>query len=75
MPVKITEDQYQELLDVMTELRPADVVRTFENITGIVVKPYTGYQFFDVADNYLGDYGIDTIMQILNNAGIEVVHE
>ena len=75
MPVKITEDQYQELLDVMTDLRPAEIVRTFENITGIVVKPYTGYQFFDVADNYLGDNGPDSIMDILKNAGIEVVNE
>lgn len=75
MPVEITEDQYQELLDVMAECRPADIVRTFENIAGIVVKPYTGYQFFDVADNYLGDNGPDSIMDILKNAGIEVVHE
>lgn len=75
MPVEITEDQYQELLDVIAECRPEDIVRTFENIAGIVVKPYTGYQFFDVSDNYLGDNGSDSIMDILKNTGIEVVHE
>lgn len=75
MPIKITADQYKELLDVLTTLRPEEVVRKFEDITEIVVKPYTGYQFFDVADNYLGDYGPDSIMQILRNAGIEVVRE
>ena len=75
MPIKITADQYKELLDVLTTLRPEEVVRKFEDITGIVVKPYTGYQFFDVADNYLGDYGFESIMQILRNAGIEVVRE
>lgn len=75
MPVKITEDQYQELLNTIAECHPADIVRVFEDIAGIVVKPYTGYQFFDVADNYLGDNGPDSIMQILQNAGIEVVRQ
>ena len=43
MPAEITEDQYQELLDVIDERRTDDIIRTFDNLTGIVVKPYTGY--------------------------------
>ena len=69
---KITEDQYQELLDAYDERRTSDIVKTFADITGIVVKPYTGYQFFDAAENYLGDDNWNSIAEILRDAGIEV---
>lgn len=73
MPDEITEDQYQELLDVIDERRTDDIIRTFANLTGIVVKPYTGYQFYDAAGNYLGDLEYNDVREILKEAGIEVV--
>lgn len=72
---KITEDQYQELLDAYDERRTSGIVKTFEDLTGIVVKPYTGYQFFDAAGNYLGDDNWNDIREILREAGIEVVED
>ena len=72
MADKITQEQYQELQDVICENRPSDIVRTFEELTGIVVKPYTAYQFFDAAGNFLGDDNDYTIREILQAAEIEV---
>lgn len=72
---KITEDQYQELLDAYDERRTGNIVKTFEDLTGIVVKPYTGYQFFDAAGNYLGDDNWNTISEVLKEAGIEVTED
>ena len=72
---KITEDQYQELLDAYDERRPEGIVKAFDKLTGIVVKPYTGYQFFDTAGNYLGDDNWNDIREILKEAGIEVVED
>ena len=72
MPDKISEDQYQKLLDVIDERRTDVIVKTFEDITGIVVKPYTAYYFFDVAGNYLGDLEYNDVREILKAAGIEV---
>ena len=75
MEDKITEEQYQELLDVYDERNQNAIVRTFEELTGIVVKPYTGYQFFDAAGNYLGDDNWNDIREILKEAGIEVTED
>lgn len=72
---KISEDQYQELVDVYDERIPDNIVRTFEKLTGIVVKPYTGYQFFDAEGNYLGDDNWNDIREILKEAGIEVTED
>ena len=72
---KITEDQYQELLDAYEERRTSNLVKTFADITGIDVKCYTGYMFFDAAGNYLGDDNWNTIKEILKEAGIEVVED
>lgn len=72
---KITQDQYQELLDAYDERRPSDIVKTFADITGIDVMCYTGYMFFDAAGNYLGDDNWNTISEILKNAYIEVVED
>ncbi len=75
MEDKITEEQYQELLDVYDERNQNAIVRTFEELTGIVVKQYTGYQFFDAAGNYLGDDNWNDIREILKEAGIEVTED
>ena len=72
---KITEDDYQNLIDAYDERNPSQIVKVFANLTGIIVKPYTGYQFFDAAENYLGDDNFNTIDEILKEARIEVVED
>lgn len=72
MPDKITWDQYQELMDVIDGRNAKEVVKTFEKLTGIEVRPYTAYQFFDAGGTYLGDSEYDTLRAILLDAGIEV---
>ena len=76
MANKITEDEYQELLDASEELSwwQSNAIRTFKCF-GIEVKPYTGYQFYDSAGNFLGDDSYDSIDDILRRAEIEVVED
>ena len=71
---KITSDEYQELQDALDWGTTHNIVRTFADITGIEVKPYTGYQFFAGGD-YVGDLEHDDLDQILKNAYIEVVDD
>ena len=78
MANKITQDQYQELLDAYEEMTGWDRhegIIIFEKLTGIEVKPYTGYQFYDAAGNYLGDDQWDNVDDILRKAEIEVVED
>ena len=76
MANKITEDQYQELLDASEELSwwQSNAIKTFEGF-GIEVKPYTGYQFYDSTGNFLGDDSYDSIDDILRRAEFEVVED
>lgn len=72
---KITDDQYTDLIGAYDDRNPDNIVSTFADITGIVVKPYIGYQFFDSAGNYLGDDNWNDIDEILKEAGIEVTED
>lgn len=76
MANKITEDQYQELIGAMEDLSwwESNAIKIFASF-GITVKPYTGYQFYDAAGNYLGDDGSEDIDDILRRAEIEVVED
>ena len=73
---KITEEQYQELLDASEELswNQSNAIKIFESF-GIEVKPCVCYQFYDAAGNYLGDDNWDGIDDILRKAEIEVVED
>ena len=72
MPDKITESQYDDLVFAMNT-SPKEFIELMEEYTGITAKQYTAYQFFDSADNYIGDYGCSSLSEILEDAGIEVV--
>jgi len=73
MPDKITEDQLDELLDARDYFGADKFVKLMAEYTGIVVKTYTGYQYFDAADNFLGDSEWNSLRDILEEAEIEVV--
>lgn len=70
---QITEEQLQELVDAVDEGIPEQIVKTFGELTGIVVKPYTDYMFFDAGGNYLGDLQWLTVREIVREADIKIV--
>jgi hypothetical protein len=43
-----------------------------EELTGITAKRYVAYQYFDEADNYVGDSSDSTVLDLLHNAYIEI---
>ena len=71
MPDQITVDQYDEIIDA--ENKTKDFVRLLEEHTGIVAKPYTAYLYYDPCGGYLGCSEVQTVMDILEEAEIEVV--
>lgn len=75
MSKRITPDQYQKLRDVLDQNNPNEIAETFEELTGLVVKPYTAYEFYDAAGNYLGDTGGYGIREILDEADIVIEEE
>lgn len=74
MPETITESQYDELMEAINR-NPERFVYLMEEYTGITAKPYAAYQFFDPAGDYLGDYGYSSLVEILEDAGIEVAED
>lgn len=72
MPDKITEDQFNELVEARDCFGADKFVKLMEEYTMIVVKPYTGYQYFDTAGNFLGDSEWNSLSEILEDAGVEV---
>jgi hypothetical protein len=73
MPDKITVSQYDEIMDNAN--RTEKFVKLMEEHTGIVVKPYTAYLYFDPCENYIGCSELQTVWEILKEAGIEVVED
>ena len=71
MPDKITVSQFDEIRDV--ENSAEDFVERLEEYTGIVAKPYTAYVYFDSCGDYIGCSEVQTVWEILQEAGIEVV--
>lgn len=39
---------------------------------GIYAKPYTGYEYYDSIENYLGDSSFCDVKQLLDNAYIKI---
>ena len=72
MPEKITESQFDELVEVINT-NPEKFIDLMYQYTGIVAKQCTAYQFFDAAGNFLGDNWDDSLFDILDAAEIEVV--
>ena len=71
MPSEITRQQLEDLKDARSFGTPNEFHRLLEEYTGIEARPYTAYQYFDGADNYVGDSD-DTVKEILDSAYITV---
>ena len=69
---KISKEQYEELCESKFWDSYDDFHRMLEEITGITAKRYTGYQYFDSYDNYVGDSNDDTVRDLLHNAYIKI---
>lgn len=74
MEEKITESQYDELMEVINT-NPKKFIELLEEYTGITAKQYTAYQFFYPTGDYIGDYGVSSLSEILEEAEIEVVED
>ena len=70
---KITRKQFMELCDATIDRTKFNEL--LEEYTGIEVKPYTGYQYFDKVGNYIGDTDYNTLDELLENAHIEIINE
>lgn len=70
---KITREQYEELCESHMWDGTEEFNKLLEEYTGIKASPYIGYSYYADSYNYVGDSGEGTLMDLLNNAYIEVV--
>ena len=68
----ITREQYEDLKDAQLYGTQEEYHRMLEEYTGIEARPYTAHQYFDGADNYVGDSNEDTLKEILGRAYITI---
>ncbi|MBR2927718.1 MAG: hypothetical protein IKC24_00990 [Oscillospiraceae bacterium] len=69
---KITKEQLEDL-EIAEFLDTNDFNSLLEKYTGIKAKPYTGYQYFDAAGDYLADSDNTSVEELLKLADIKVV--
>lgn len=69
---RITRSQLEELEDARY-ISPEVYHEKLEEITGITAVPYTGYQYFDAGESYIGDDADSDLNDLLKAAYIEVV--
>ena len=69
----ITKTQLEEINEkYFYESREAGYA-LLKEYTGIEAKPYTAYQFYDEAGNYVGDSENDDFEEIIRNAYIKII--
>lgn len=68
----ITKEQFEDIDDAREYGTRKEYHEQLEIHTGIVAKPYTAYQYFDSAGNFVGDSDNYTLSDLLENANIEV---
>ena len=73
--MKITNEQYFDIEDARQYGTRNEYHLQLELHTGIVAKPYTAYQYYDSAGNFVGDSDNYTLKELLNNAYIEIEGE
>lgn len=69
---RITIKQYDELY--AERFNTKEFNNLLEEYTGIIAKPYTSYQYFDEAGNYIGDSDNYSVQELLKNAYIKIVN-
>ena len=74
MPDKITYKQLKELQEVY-HLDEQRFVELLEEYTGITRKSYTAYNYYDDAGNYVGNSEDFDLLDIIDNAYIEISDE
>lgn len=74
MARKITQSQYEELQDAFEE-GFYEFNQILAEHTGIIAHSYTGYTYFDVNDNYVGNSEDFDLDDLLESAYIEVVED
>lgn len=74
MPETITESQYEELMDASYR-NPEKFIKLLEYYTGIIAKKCVAYQFFNQAEDFIGDNWDETLLSVLTDVGIEVVED
>lgn len=70
--MKITREQYAELVESRCWDGNEDFHNLLEELTGIEARPYRGYSYFDKAGNFIGDSFEVCVRDLLDGAGIEV---
>lgn len=72
MPSEITREQFNELDEILFIDGREGFNKALEEYTGIEARPYTAYQYYDGAGNYVGDSDNDDLNEILRRAYISV---
>lgn len=67
----ITKQEMEELEELYSLGPTQEFNEKLEELTGIEVRPYTGYQYFCGGD-YIGDNSTETLDEILQRAYITV---
>ncbi len=70
----ITEDQLDELEEMLSVGDRKSFNALLEEYTGIEARPYTAYQYYD-ADNFVGDSDNYDVREILENAYIKITKD
>lgn len=73
MAKAITEEQLEDIEDAIFCSDKGAAYALLKKYTGIEARPYTAFEFYDEADNWVGDSDHYTIRDLLDNACIKVV--
>lgn len=69
---EIAKEQLEELEQARSYGCKGDFNDLLEEYTGIEARPYTAFQYYDSADNFVGDSDNYDVREILENAYITV---
>lgn len=72
MPSEITRKQLRQLEDTLSFDGRKEFNILLEDLTEIEARPYTAYQYYDGAGNYVGDSNDSDVQEILRHAYISV---
>lgn len=72
MANSITRAQYDEIANAFFYDDRNSFRELLEKYAGIEARPYTAYQYYDVAGNYVGDSNEDDLDDLLQAAYVEV---
>ena len=71
----ITREQLEDIEDALFCSDRIAAYELLKKYTGIEARPYTAWQFYDEADNYVGDSDNYDLKDLLDKAYITIVEE